>query len=109
MSAKPSATPDAGPAGQPRRQGTAGEPQVAVHSGKVTRRKVWFLLGAPTDQIGSVNDPRSHVEQGVRWNEKWVYFEHGEVVRVVLWNRYDFLGAFRVRPDGSTEPEPLPG
>ncbi len=74
-----------------------------------TRRNVWKLLGAPTDQVGSVNDPRTHEEHGVRWNEKWIYRDGREVVRVVLWNRYDFLGVFRVRPDGSAEPEPLPG
>jgi hypothetical protein len=77
----------------------------------VDRGRVWKLLGAPTDQEGSVNDPRLREEHGVRWNEKWIYRgEHGgEVVRVVLWNRYDFLGVFRVKPDGSAEPEPLPG
>ncbi len=31
-----------------------------------------------------------------------------DVYRVVLWHRYDFLGAFRVLHDGSLEPEPLP-
>lgn len=77
-------------------------------AGRVTRERVWSLLGAPTDQVGSVNDPRTHEEHGVRWNEKWIYRDGREVVRVVLWNRYDFLGAFRVRPDGSAEPEPLP-
>ena len=74
------------------------------------RSKVWKLLGAPTDQVGSVNDPRTREEQGVKWNEKWIYrAERGlEIERVVLWNRYDFLGAFRVKPDGTLEPEPLP-
>ena len=75
-----------------------------------TRAAVWKLLGAPTDQIGSVNEPRTHEEYGVRWNEKWIYrAENGqEIERVVLWYRYDFQGAFRVKPDGSAEPEPLP-
>jgi hypothetical protein len=74
------------------------------------RGRVWNLLGAPTDQEGSVNDPRTRDEHGVRWNEKWIYRgEDGETVeRVVLWNRYDLVGAFRLRPDGSAEPEPLP-
>ncbi|MDH3521075.1 MAG: hypothetical protein OEM49_11520, partial [Myxococcales bacterium] len=59
------------------------------------RGRVWKLLGAPTDQIGSVNDPRTHEEFGRAWNEKWVYRgEDGESVeRVVLWNRYDLVGA----------------
>ena len=74
------------------------------------RGRVWELLGAPTDQEGSVNDPRLRDEYGVRWNEKWIYRgEDGKTVeRVVLWNRYDLAGAFRLRPDGSAEPEPLP-
>ncbi len=75
------------------------------------RGKVWSLLGAPTDQEGSVNDPRSHVEHGVRWNEKWIYRgEDGESIeRLVLWHRYDLVGVFRMRPDGTAEAEKLPG
>lgn len=78
---------------------------------RVERARVWKLLGAPTDQVGSVNDPRTHEECGVRWNEKWIYRDEDTdaVERIVLWHRYDFLGAFRVRADGGTEPEPLPG
>ena len=74
------------------------------------RARVWELLGAPTDQEGSVNDPRMRDEYGVRWNEKWIYRgEDGKTaLRIVLWNRYDLVGAFRLRPDGSAEPEPLP-
>ena len=74
------------------------------------RGRVWSLLGAPTDQEGSVNDPRTREEYGVRFNEKWIYRgEDGKTPqRVVLWNRYDLAGAFRLRPDGSAEPEPLP-
>jgi len=73
------------------------------------RGTVWKLLGAPTDQVGSVNDPRTAEELGVKWNEKWVYLgDDGETpVRVVLWHRYDFLGVFRILSDGSAEPEPL--
>ncbi len=75
----------------------------------VDRGRVWKLLGAPTDQEGSVNDPRSHEEHGVRWNEKWIYRgSNGESVeRVVLWNRYDLVGVFRIRADGTGEPEPI--
>ena len=75
----------------------------------LTRKQVWKLLGEPTDQVGSVNDPRTHDEHGVRWNEKWIYRDGAAVVRVVLWNRYDLLGVFAVRPDGSASREPLPG
>ena len=75
------------------------------------RARVWKLLGEPTDQEGSVNEPRTREEHGVRWNEKWIYRgEDGRTIeRVVLWNRYDLVGAFRLQPDGSAEPEPLPG
>jgi hypothetical protein len=73
------------------------------------RGAVWKQLGAPREQLGSVNDPRSHEECGVKWNEKWVYHDpEGQGWdRVVLWFRYDLLGAFRIRPDGSWEPDPV--
>jgi hypothetical protein len=75
----------------------------------IGRGRAWKLFGAPTDQVGSVNDPRTHEDFGVKWNEKWVYLDEDERVRqVVLWNRYDLAGAFRVKPDGSAEPLPLP-
>ena len=76
----------------------------------MTRDRVWKMLGAPSDQVGSVNDPRTRETGGVRWNEKWIYRRsHGDAVeRVVLWNRYDFVGVFRVNPDGTLEPEALP-
>ena len=74
------------------------------------RGQAWKRFGAPTDQVGSVNDPRSHEEFGAKWNEKWIYYgEDGQSVeRVVLWNRYDLVGVFRLNPDGSAEPEPVP-
>ncbi|MCC6640501.1 MAG: hypothetical protein IT386_04960 [Deltaproteobacteria bacterium] len=74
------------------------------------RATVWRRLGEPTDQVGSVNDPRTGTEYGVRWNEKWIYrATEGETIeRVVLWHRYDFQGAFRISADGSPEPEVLP-
>ena len=73
------------------------------------RGTVWKQLGAPDDQIGSVNEPRIRRDYGLTWNEKWIYRgSDGEsVVRVVLWNRYDLVGVFAVRADGSTEPDPL--
>ena len=86
-------------------KGTGGAPEIAA---KPTRREVWKRLGAPTDQIGSVNDPRTHDEYGVSWNEKWIYRNGRAIERVALWNRYDFLGSFRFKPDGSVEAESLP-
>jgi hypothetical protein len=75
-----------------------------------TRVALWQRFGPPTDQLGSVNEPRTHEEYGVVWNEKWIYRAENseEIERVVLWYRYDFKGAFRVKPDGSTEPESVP-
>jgi hypothetical protein len=75
------------------------------------RAAVARVLGSPTDQIGSVNDPRTSVDFGVKWNEMWRYKDpEGEGFdRVVLWNRYDFLGVWRLSPDGRAEPEKLPG
>ena len=73
------------------------------------RGEIWRLLGPPTDQLGSVNDPRTQRERGLVWNEKWIYIDvySGEAERVVLWNRYDLLGVFTVMPDGSWVPEQL--
>ncbi len=74
------------------------------------RGQIWKLFGAPTDQESSVNDPRSHEEHGVRWTEKWISRgEDGESIeRLVLWHRYDLVGVFRVRADGTAEAEKLP-
>ncbi|MCZ6781856.1 MAG: hypothetical protein O7G30_00965 [Proteobacteria bacterium] len=80
-----------------------------MSANSLDRGAVWKKLGAPTDQIGSVNDPRTSEEHGQRWNEKWVYLDEdsGQVERIVLWNRYDLLGVFRVNADGSVETESL--
>jgi hypothetical protein len=61
-----------------------------------TRDQVWKELGAPDEQLGSVNDPRTHEDFGRKWNEKWIYLdeEGTRVEKVVLWLRYDFVGAF---------------
>ena len=74
------------------------------------RGSVWRHFGAPTDQEGSVNDPRSREEHGVVWNEKWIYrgADGKSPARVVLWNRYDLVGVFRIGADGSATAEPLP-
>jgi hypothetical protein len=74
------------------------------------RGAVWRMLGAPTDQVGSVNDPRAGCEHGVVWNEKWIYRgpDGRSVARVVLWNRYDLVGVFRIDASGAAQPEPLP-
>jgi hypothetical protein len=75
-----------------------------------TRADVARLLGPATDQIGSVNEPRTTEEHGVRWNEKWIYRDRGDEGgdRVVLFHRYDFLGVWRIAADGTARAEPLP-
>ena len=62
-----------------------------------TREQVWKELGAPDEQIGSVNDPRTYEDFGRKWNEKWIYLDEdgSRVEKVVLWLRYDLVGAFR--------------
>jgi len=73
----------------------------------VDRGSVWRRLGAPSDQEGSVNEPRTRSEHGFTWNEKWIYREDGAVTRVVLWNRYDLVAVLRVAPAGTAVPEPI--
>ena len=43
-----------------------------------------------------MNDPRTHQDFGRKWNEKWIYLDadSGRVAKVVLWLRYDLVGAF---------------
>ena len=73
-----------------------------------SRVELWDRFGAPQEQVGSVNDPRTQQEHGVTWNEKWIYRDRqGRPVRLVLWERYDLVGIFRVTEDGGVEPEPL--
>lgn len=88
---------------------SGAEADPAAVEGPLDRGQVWKRLGAPSDQVGSVNDPRTHEEHGETWNEKWVYFgtDGGTVERIVLWNRYDLLGVFAIAADGSAEREPL--
>jgi hypothetical protein len=91
-------------------RGPRKEPQASGVSVELDRGRVWKLLGPPTDQEGSVNDPRTREDFDVKWNEKWIYrAEDGRSVeRVVLWHRYDLAGVFLLRPDGSAEPEAVP-
>lgn len=74
------------------------------------RGTLWRRLGEPTEQVGSVNDPRTREEFGLRYNEKWLYRDpDGDGCdRVVLWHRYDLRGVVKVKPDGSAVSEPIP-
>jgi len=76
----------------------------------VDRGGVWKRFGAPSDQEGSVNEPRTRREHGYEWNEKWIYRSRDgrSVERVVLWNRYDLVAVLRIAPDGSATAEAVP-
>jgi hypothetical protein len=69
--------------------------------------QVCTTRGAPGVQVVSINDPRTHEQCGVKWNEKWVYPRPDGSQRVVLWNRYDLLGVFQVGADGACRPDPV--
>ncbi len=74
----------------------------AISHGEARRR--W---GMPHASEGCVNDPRTREENGIRWNEKWIYsLDHG-AQRIVYWHRYDCRGVLRVEADGSVAPEGL--
>ena len=64
-------------------------------------------FGLPDEQIGNVNDPRTREENGVRWNEKWVYLLPGGGRRIIYWHRYDFRGAIVQAPHGAVRKEAL--
>lgn len=71
----------------------------------MTRNLVVRRWGTPQATVGSVNEPRVKEENGVRFNEKWVYREplgdqRRPRERVVYWDRYDFVASFIVQADG---------
>ncbi len=63
--------------------------------------------GLPDEWEGSVNDPRTRQEDGVRFNEKWVYLLPDGSKRVVYWHRYDCRGVVVESPDGARTAEEL--
>jgi hypothetical protein len=73
----------------------------------VTHAGVRARWGEPDLWEGSVNDPRTREEHGVRWNEKWVWLLPDGARRVVYWHRYDFRGALLVSPSGEVREESL--
>ena len=63
------------------------------------RNAIVALLGTPDRTEGSLDDPREREEDGVRFNEKWIYTRlrrdpAGAAMRAVYWMRYDFRGTF---------------
>ena len=61
------------------------------------RNAVVAILGSPDRSEGSLDDPRLYEENGIHYNEKWLYTHlsrdpAGTSMRVVYWKRYDFQG-----------------
>ena len=80
---------------------TASRPRRLAH---YEARERW---GQPDEQRGSVNDPRTQEEHGIRFNEKWIYLLPDGSRRIVYWYRYDFRGSVREAADGSAAAEAL--
>jgi len=71
---------------------------------KLTHRSARDQYGEPDAWEGSVNDPRTREEHGIRYNEKWTYFLPDGSKRHVYWHRYGFRGLLIEAPDGSIQP-----
>ena len=76
----------------------------------IRRNEVVRLFGTPDRTIGSVNEPRLSIEHGAEFNEKWVYESPAHEPsrprqRLIYWQRYDLVAAFRVEQDGHLVPE----
>ena len=82
---------------------TAESPSVAEP--RLTHRAARDQFGEPDEWEGSVNDPRTREEHGVRYNEKWTYFLAGGARRLVYWHRYDCRGVLVQAADGTVSPE----
>lgn len=63
--------------------------------------------GLPDDWEGSVNDPRTREENGVRFNEKWVYLLEGGATRTIYWHRYGCRAVILETTDGARTDEEL--
>ncbi len=66
-------------------------------SEQITRNAIVGLLGTPDKTEGSLNSPVELEENGIHYNEKWIY-DHlsddpsGAPKRIIYWHRYDFTG-----------------
>jgi len=79
---------------------------------RVLRNVVVQAWGTPAVTVGSVNEPREMAEQGVRFNEKWVYRlgsrnPEQPTERVIYWLRYDLVACHLVFPNGKRVAEDL--
>ncbi len=76
-----------------------------------SRNAIVAILGTPDRTEGSLDDPREREENGVRFNERWLYTylrddPAGAAMRVVYWMRYEFRGTFvRNSEDTSWRPD----
>ena len=71
----------------------------------ITRNLLVQRWGTPQTTIGSVNEPREMEENGVSFNEKWIYRNaqagaRHPCERLIYWQRYDFVASFVVDADG---------
>jgi hypothetical protein len=83
--------------------------------GPIHRNLVVKYFGTPNDTEGSVNEPREREENGMRFNEKWVYRHPlrdpaDALERTIYWRRYDYVGSvIRTATDGpATADDGLP-
>ena len=70
----------------------------------IDARQRW---GEPDAWEGSVNDPRTREEHGIRFNEKWIYRLPEGSQRLVYWHRYDCRGVLVESPSGEVRPEAI--
>ena len=73
---------------------------------RIRRNLVVQCWGTPQAAVGSVNEPRDRSENGVCFNEKWLYRVPGHGTepgyeRIVYWMRYDFVASFIIERDGN--------
>ena len=72
--------------------------------GHADARERW---GMPDAWEGSVNDPRTRSEHGIRFNEKWVYSLPDGARRIVYWHRYDCRADHSCRFGRNGRPRPF--
>jgi hypothetical protein len=77
-----------------------------VTARRLTHAEARERWGEPDEQEGSVNDPRTREEHGLRFNERWTYLLPCGERRFVYWHRYDCRGVRRLRASGEVVPEP---
>ena len=85
----------------------AHEERSAPNELPLTHRDVRDRFGQCDDWEGSVNDPRTYTEHGIRYNEKWIYYLASGEKRLVYWYRYACRGVLIEAPDGSVREESI--